>query len=89
MGHVKTAKENEIERNRQAFEARLPALVGSHRGEFALLRHLEVIGFYPDAMAAQEAGDAAYADADFSIQLVTDEPAGLGYLSYVLYNRQP
>lgn len=86
MGHVNTAKENEIEHNRQAFEAVLPSIISTHKGKFALLHSREIVSYHDDALEAQNAGEAAFPEGEFSIQLVTQEAAGLGYLSYVLYS---
>jgi len=73
----------ELRSNYAAFRELLPVLLAAHRGEYALLRHGDVIGFYDTLRAALVAGRDAYADDLYSVQEVTDRKADLGWYSRV------
>ena len=83
------AKKAEINRNLDAFLKVLPDILGNHRGEYALLRHMAIVGYFPAAIDAQIAGNQRYHDRMFSIQSVDDTPAELGYWSYALDPQTP
>jgi hypothetical protein len=54
MTHSKT---EEIDRNLERFLEVLPTLVSEHEGEYALIRHGEILGFFDSALDAQIAGN--------------------------------
>ncbi len=74
----------EIERNLEVFKARLPSLLESQKGRYALMRHGEIVGFYDTIRDAQVTGGKFYDDGLFSVQKVTREAANLGYYSYAM-----
>lgn len=80
--------EVEIERNYAAFKDMLPDLIREHQGQYALLHNQELEGVYPSAGDADRAGYRKFADAPYSIQLVSDEPIDLGFYSYALSKGQ-
>ena len=86
MNHSKT---EEIHRNLESFLEALPSLVGSHEGEYALIRHGEIRGFFPSALDAQIAGNQKFDDQIFSIQCVTEAAEELGCFSYAVDSRHP
>lgn len=81
---MNTLLDTEVDANFDAFRALLPQLVGEHMGQFALLRHKRIEGFFGDVKAAIEAGTARFADRMFSVQEVTDRPADLGFFSHAV-----
>jgi hypothetical protein len=60
--------------------------LAKHRGQFALMRHGEIIGFFDRPGAANVAAHEKYPDGLYSIQEVTDEPIDLGFWSNVATN---
>jgi hypothetical protein len=72
----------EVERNLFAFLPRIPALMKTHAGEYALLRKQEVVSLHARLSEALSEGEAKFADGLFSIQQVTDKPVELGFYSY-------
>ena len=68
----------QIQKNYDAFQRVLSSLLPEHHGEFALLRHGEVVGFYSDAFEADQAGSRDFTDQLYSIQQIDDEPVMLG-----------
>jgi hypothetical protein len=71
----------EIDRNYDFFQRNLAGFLKDHRGEFALLRHAELVGFFRAPGSAYRAGLDRFEDELFSIQQVDDEPAQLGLIS--------
>lgn len=84
---TRSAKEKAIAENYEAFEAMLPLLLQTHKGEFALLSNREVIDFFVSASEAQLAGHKAFPDGAFSVQKVEDKAIDLGFYSYARYRR--
>ena len=78
------AKSEEIDRNLDRLSEILHELIPNHRGEYALMRHGEVVDFFPDPLEAQIAGNLRFADYIFSIQCVQESPEQLGYFSYAI-----
>ena len=76
-------KRVELRANYQAFKKILPTLLDDHRGEFALMRHREIVGYFARAGEAWRHGCSAYRDELFSVQEVTDVPADFGWFSRV------
>lgn len=80
-------KERTIADNFVAFEAMLPVLMKDHRGEFALMRHGEVVDFYAKASEAHLTGLQRFADKEFSVQRVEAKALDLGFFSHARYSR--
>ncbi len=75
----------QVRANYKAFEQKLPSLLQSHRGKFALMRHGEIIEFFNTARDAFVAGQRLFPqDQLFSIQEVVETPIDLGFLSHAL-----
>jgi len=81
-------KGEEIARNLERFLAVLPELIADHRGEYALIRHGLIEGFFPSALDAQIAGRQKFDDQLFSIQCVEQTTEELGYFSYAVDPRR-
>ena len=81
--------EVEIERNFAAFSDMLVDLLPTRRGWYALLHDRKLIATYESAGAAERAGFKRFSTAPYSIQLVTDEVADLGFQSYAIRQGQP
>lgn len=80
----KDEQQKQVEANYEAFQKRLPDLLGSYRGKFALMRDREIIEFFDTARDAYIAGLLVYENEMFSLQEVNDEPVNLGWYSYVV-----
>ncbi|WP_267378117.1 MULTISPECIES: hypothetical protein [unclassified Sphingomonas] len=78
------ALQNEIDGNFDSFQRLVQQYLPARKGEWALLRHGEIIEFYPSASVAEGNGMARYKDDMFSIQEVTDEVVDLGFFSHVI-----
>lgn len=78
------SKRAAVERNYEAFRQRLPELLATHRGKFALMREGDITEFFDTARDAYLAGQKLYPDALFSVQEVTDTPADLGFFSHAM-----
>jgi len=77
-----TTLRSEIDANFDSFQRQLQASLARHRGEYALLRHGEIVKFFVDPGAALTAGVKHFPDGMFSIQEVSDEPLDLGVWSH-------
>jgi hypothetical protein len=77
-------KQEEIERNFEAFREKLSTLVAEHEGRYALIRHGEVKDFYDSVVDAQIAGNSQFDDQLFSIQCVREATEELGFFSYAI-----
>ena len=75
--------------NYAAFLAQLPALLVTHRGQWALMRHTEILGFFATARDAALAGELLCRGRRFSVHEVTDTPADLGVFSRVTPSQPP
>ena len=82
-----TAFDAEVDRNFDVFEAALPDLLGSHRGEFALIRRGKLISFHQSESDALSKGRSHFGDGLFSVQEVTDRPVDLGFFSHAVNPR--
>lgn len=75
--------QEQVDRNYEAFVARLPALAKTHRGKFALMRDGEIVEFFDTPRDAYIAGCSLYkADRLFSIQEIVETPVDLGFFSH-------
>jgi hypothetical protein len=79
---MSTALEIEVDRNLFAFLPKIPSLLESHSGEYAVLRHQEVVSLHKRLRDALDEAYEKFADGMFSIQQVTDKPVELGFMSY-------
>ena len=78
----------QIETNYKAFEQKLPNLLPTYRGKFALMRDGEIVEFFDTVGDAYVAGKKIFeTDKLFSIQEVVATPVNLGFFSYVLSQR--
>ena len=75
------SRDDEVDANFDAFQAMLPSMLSTHRGQYALLRHRQLQGCYASLRAALEAA-RSLPDEWFSIQEVSDRPADLGLFSH-------
>jgi len=76
---------DQVERNYQAFKAKLPELIKSNPGKFALMHDGDITGFYDTARDAYTAGVSLYpGEGTFSIQEVVDTPVDLGFFSHAV-----
>ena len=83
------SKSQEIDRNLERLLEILPDLMAKHEGQYALMRHGNIIDFFPDALDAQIAGNRRFDDSVFSIQPIQDATEQLGYFSYAVDSRKP
>ena len=75
----------QVDANYKAFEQKLPGLLASHMGKFALMRNGEIIEFFDTARDAFVVGRKLYEeDYLFSVQEVIETPVDLGYFSYAM-----
>lgn len=82
------SKRQEIERNLEQFRKELPALIGDHDGQYALIRHGKIKAFFDSPLDAQIAGNRQFDDQLFSIQCVKEAAEELGYFSYAVDPRR-
>ena len=83
------SRQEEVDRNYQAFLGQLPALLQSdaHKGKFALMHEEKIVEFFDTVSDAYAAGKALFKSDPFSIQEVTDVAVDLGYFSHALPGR--
>ena len=81
----KDALQNEINDNFEAFEARLPELVETNPGEFALLRKKEIVDFFYSIADAVTFGNRKFDDGLFSVQRIDMTISDLGYYSHAMH----
>jgi hypothetical protein len=75
----------QIDKNYAAFQEKLPELLKTHPGKFALMRDAEIIAFFDTASDAYVAASKLLKeDQPFSIQEVVGGPINLGYFSYAM-----
>lgn len=84
---METALESELAANYTAFVERLPDLLASHRGRFALMRQTEIVEYFDTARDAFFTGQKLYPDGLFSVQEVLDATADLGFFSHAVPSR--
>ena len=73
--------EVEIQRNYAAFLDMLARLLPADRDRYALLHEQSLAGIFDSPAEAARAGFAKFGHAPYSIQIVTDEPVDLGFMS--------
>jgi hypothetical protein len=79
-------KSTELDRNYAAFQSRLPELLQSHAGQYAVLRHGEIIEFFDTLSDAARFCGREYSDGIFSIQEVTSSRVDLGFYSHAVHH---
>jgi hypothetical protein len=77
---------DEVRRNYEAFVERLPELLQTHPGKFALMHDGKIVEFYDTAPDAYKIGIKDYGEGNFSIQEVTDTVGDLGFFSYAVHS---
>lgn len=75
------ARKLEIDRNYDYFQRNLKRFLQSNPGEFALLRHSQLVEFFGKPGDAYRAGLARFPDSLFSVQEVRSEPIELGHFT--------
>ncbi|MSO70015.1 MAG: hypothetical protein EXQ98_07055 [Alphaproteobacteria bacterium] len=81
MNEAETRRQ-EVARNFQAFQQKLPELLASRRGQFAVMRHGAIVDYFDTIGAAVRFAAKTYEDQIFSIQEVTDKAVDLGWFSH-------
>ena len=71
----------EVDQNFDFFQRTLAVHLAKHSGQYALIRHRAVVGYFDDPGVAAHKGKESFPDGIFSIQEVTDEPIDLGLYS--------
>ena len=77
-----SSKQKEVDDNYKAFNEVLSGIISEHKGEYALMRHKEIISYYKSFYEAEQAGSKKFQDKMFSVQKVDINPVDLGYFSY-------
>ena len=72
----------EVDRNYDFFQRNLTTFLKDHKGQYALLRHREVLGFYDEPGEAAAVATKQFEDDLFSIQEVTSLPIDLGLYTF-------
>lgn len=73
--------EAEIQRNYAAFVDLLQSLLPRDRGRYALVHNQQLEGVFDTPGEAARTGFAKFGGEHYSIQIVTDEPVDLGFMS--------
>lgn len=60
-------RQEEVDRNFEAFNKELPKLLSTHQGKYALMRDAEIKGFYDTAIDAFTSANQLFPDGLFSI----------------------
>lgn len=74
-----------VNRNYEAFLTKLPELLKTHNGKYALLRDREVVQMFDSTNDALIYAEKEFPDGLYSIQLVADSVADLGYFSHAVH----
>jgi hypothetical protein len=75
--------EAEVDRNFDYFQGIVADLMTEHAGQYALLRHQEIVSYAKTAVEAITEGYRRFPDGLFSIQEVTTKPLDFGFYSHV------
>jgi len=81
----RNARQIEVDRNLESFRGKLPELLRTHPGKFALMRHQEIVDFFDTLIDALIAGQKLYSDQLFSVQQVTEASIDLGFFSHAVH----
>ena len=68
------SRQEAVDKNYEAFKKKLPNLLNTHAGKYALMRNKEVIEIYDTFHDAVVTGDLFYEDELYSVQKITDQP---------------
>ena len=71
----------EATRNFEVFQEKLPKLLETERGKWALLHHAELIAIFDTYEEAGQAAGRLYPDDVYSMQEITDQIVDLGWFS--------
>lgn len=73
----------QVDRNFEAFQARLPELLATHHGKTALMKDGEIVDFFDSYADAVRFGLERFKSIDaFSVQQITDKTLSVGIYSY-------
>ena len=72
----------QLDLNYFAFRSKLPELLRTHPGKYALLYKQQIVSYFDSAIEAMTAGHKQYGEGEYSVQEVTDEIENLGFYSY-------
>jgi hypothetical protein len=75
----------QVDKNFEVFSKRLPELLQSHPGKYAILHEGDVIDFFDTLSDAVKFGHSKFGDMNFSVQEVTRQSATLGFHSYAVH----
>ena len=77
--------QKEVDDNYEFFKKRLPQLIKEHDGQFVLIRHKEIVGYFNSNIDALLKGKNKYSDEIYSIQEITTIKPSLGILDYAFF----
>ncbi len=75
------SKQDEVDRNYEAFLNLLPAILPAHRDRFALMKDQKIVAYFSTSEDARVAAQCFISDGLYSIQQVTDMAVNLGYFT--------
>jgi hypothetical protein len=77
----------QVDKNFEAFQTLLPAILPLYQDEFALMKDDELVGFYSTLEDAYMTANKFLHDQPFSVQRVTETPVDLGFFSHAVHSR--
>lgn len=95
QGDCRMTQQDEVDRNYEEFQKRLPELLVSHMNQYALMSGGKIVGFYSTSRDAMSTAANFLAGKPFSVQRVTDSGVDLGFFSHAMHvsavqsNRRP
>ncbi len=75
-------QQEEVDRNYEAFKAKLPELIKTDANRYALMRDRKVVACFDTSRDALQAGQKLFEGKRFSIQKITRQTVDLGYFSH-------
>jgi hypothetical protein len=79
---VAKSRQEIVDRNFEALQKQLPALLQTHRNKYALLRDETIVEFFDSLRDALIYARDKFPDKAYSVQKITDTPEDLGYFSH-------
>lgn len=76
--------QKQVDENFAIFTQRLPELLQSHPGKYAVLHDRQVVEFFDTLHDAVRYGHAQFGDLNFSVQEITDQYGNLGCHTYAV-----
>ena len=76
-------QQQEVDQNYEAFKKKLPDLLKSEAGRFALMHNQKVVACFDTSRDALQAGRKLFEGKPFSVQEITTQAVDLGYFSHV------